>query len=246
MRFFFPLLLLVPGWLQAEASWMCAEYSGKGNGTRQISKARPLHWYANSLSSFDGEIKWRAQHEDGWSKIHADVKRIGTWAGQAVVDVLLTNEASGRPFGKFVLIGKAGLFRPVVWLLNDVGVEFSPSRIVTVAGTSVLVSRHRIPGTGNGYLEDYITFDRQNRVPVHLPIATVISAELKRLLPPGRGVWKGGGFDVESLRYRNYVWNDRDANCCPSGGKVDIQLALRDNAITVVNGAYLPEAETSR
>lgn len=42
------------------------------------------------------------------------------------------------------------------------------------------------------------------------------------LLGEGQGVWKGevNTFEEEALKFRFFVWNSGDANCCPSGGTV--------------------------
>jgi hypothetical protein len=67
MRLFIAVLLPVGSWLQAEARWTCVSRSGEGDKIKQIRQARPVQWYTKNLPSFDSEIKWRAEHEDGWS-----------------------------------------------------------------------------------------------------------------------------------------------------------------------------------
>jgi len=119
-------------------------------------------------------------------------------------------------------------------------VLFAPSRIVNVANRAVLVSRHRIDGTGNFYFEDYFIFDRQQNLPVNLAVGRATAAELSKVLPPRRSVWKGGGFDVSSLHCASGVWKDGDANRSPSGGRVNIQFGIRGNTVVVLNTRYDP------
>ena len=55
------------------------------------------------------------------------------------------------------------------------------------------------------FIEDYFVFDKQANVPINLNLKGVIGAELNRLLPAGRGVWKSGRIDITSLHYTSPV-----------------------------------------
>jgi hypothetical protein len=197
-----------------------------------------LRWFTTNLPAFDSEIKRRVTHERNWGEITSEVKYIGAFGGRKVVDVLFSTTGSEKPVAKLILLGDRSQFRPVVWILDDAGVTFTPSRIIEVAGTPVLVSRHRVSGTGNFYFEDYFVFDRDKAIPINLGIDAVIAAELARTLPPGRSVWKGGGFDIDSLRYSSGVWNEHDANCCPTGGRIEMTLGIRGNTVIVRDARY--------
>jgi len=104
----------------------------------------------------------------------------------------------------------------------------------------ILATRMLIPGTGNNYYEDYFWFSPGG--PVRIDIET-ITAALKSILPAGSGVWKGGGLDMRSLSYHNSVWKDRDANCCPSGGAVDIRFRIDDGRVIVTSKHFDPLAK---
>ena len=44
----------------------------------------------------------------------------------------------------------------------------------------------------------------------------------KRELKQGEGVWKGTAlsFSDDKIEFEFYIWNEGDANCCPTAGKV--------------------------
>lgn len=224
----------------SKAPWLCRTYSGKGERTITVRDAHALSWFANHLGDFDSETAWVVKHESGWDSIKAVVTSVGKFHRRDVVQILFTIPGKPSPVGKLVLVGDPGQFRPVIWILAETEIEFSPPAIVQVSGTTVLVNRDWIPGTGNFYFEDYFVFDDDSEIPVSLRFDEGISSELKKLLPPGRAVRKGGGFHIESLHYTQGVWKEGDPNCCPSAGKVDIQFAIKDNAAVVVSAAYDP------
>ena len=63
------------------------------------------------------------------------------------------------------------------------------------------------------------------------------------LVPDGCGIWKGGGFDIRTLTYRKPVWCDGDANCCPSGGRVEIDFRIDDDQLVPIRNVYFPPGE---
>ncbi|MBI5083027.1 MAG: hypothetical protein HZB13_00290, partial [Acidobacteria bacterium] len=100
-------------------------------------------------------------------------------------------------------------------------VERGPVEIYALSGETVLATRDRMSGTGANYVEAYWVFDDGG--PVLLDQSVILSA-LKEVLPKGLGVWKGYGLDMKNLCFRMPVWRDGDANCCPSGGSVALQI----------------------
>lgn len=113
--------------------------------------------------------------------------------------------------------------------------------ILEVAGHQVLAYRAHPGGTGNFYVEYYFLFDPKTRLPKPLDLQP-IEAKLAEILPAGHAVWKGGGFDIASLTYTHFVWQEGDGNCCPSGGSVSMKLAIRDLALVVVDAVYSPQS----
>ena len=109
--------------------------------------------------------------------------------------------------------------------------------IATVQGTPVLIYRTRVPGTGYFFIEYYFIYDKDKKTPVRINMSGIYNS-LSRALPKDHSVWKGGGLDFEKITFSHAVWKDGDANCCPSGGRVDLKLSLKDGKIIVVEERY--------
>lgn len=91
------------------------------------------------------------------------------------------------------------------------------------------------------YVPDWRT---EHRTVTLLPASSPLenyAANLERLeeiLPDGKAVWKGGGFDIEPLTYTQSVWQTGNGNCCPSGGRIDMQLAIEDYQLVIKETSY--------
>ncbi len=220
--------------------WLCWMYSGKDHSARVIERAESLEHYLNRLPSFDSQVQWFVDHHPQGRHLSGKIETIGTFSGRDVVDILFTVGDRPNPFGKMVLIGKSNSFKPVVWILDEMGVDLSRSSITNVGTREVLFSRCRISGTGNFYLEDYLVFDEKDQIPVNLRPDAVIREALLKVLPKGSGVRKGGGFDIPSLTFVSPVWKDGDGNCCGNGGRIEIKLELNDDRLTVIHTDFDP------
>ena len=87
------------------------------------------------------------------------------------------------------------------------------------------------PGTGH-FIKEHIFLISLGTNPLDLmvPVRFVPAPDsYKEKLKPGEGVWKGGtnSFDDNGLFFTFYIWNERDGNCCPTGGKVVGQYSLK-------------------
>ncbi len=51
----------------------------------------------------------------------------------------------------------------------------------------------------------------------------------------------GSAFNIETLSHTSPVWQAGDAHCCPSGGSVRIQFALKDHMLTVTSQSFDPK-----
>jgi hypothetical protein len=60
-------------------------------------------------------------------------------------------------------------------------------------------------------------------------------------LPPGHGIWKGVVVDPRTFSARSSVWRDGDGNCCPSGGEVDVRLALKGRRLEIESQSCRPD-----
>ena len=59
-------------------------------------------------------------------------------------------------------------------------------------------------------------------------------------LPPCFTIWKGLSIDMLALTVESPVWIEGDGNCCPSGGKLTVQLELDDRVLRIVQQEHSP------
>lgn len=195
-----------------------------------------MEWFTASIGQFGGEAK-HLQPEP-------EIYRPGRFHDREVVELLFFDAENGRAAAKLVLLAGGHEFRPLIFNSGDL--YFEHASIVSAANTTFLVNRDRISGTAAEEIESYFVLDESQGVPINVPFDEVIRTRLRTLLPAGKGVWKGGGFDVGTLRFTKDVWKNGDANCCPTAGTVTIQLALKDNRPVVVSAKYKPRADVRR
>ncbi len=103
-----------------------------------------------------------------------------------------------------------------------------PSFFVETDGHWILCTDRQVSGTGALREEKYWVWDSVKCVPRELELYRPFWKALDVLLPEGHGIWKGGGPNIRTLFYEKWTWRDGDGNCCPSGGKVRIQLGLKN------------------
>jgi hypothetical protein len=241
------LLLLPQSWEpgsrpKEQGRWLCWMYSGKGARAIAASQAHPVDWFAHHIFEFDYELAVRLPVEPELRELGAEIRDAGTFAGREVREIEFRKPGSRDPMAKMIPLGAGDEFRPVVFIVADTAVTFSPPRVARVAGTEILVSRHGIAGTGNFYYEDYFVWDEALQIAVNLAVDAAIIDETRRLLPSGREIRRGGGFDVDRLRYAAPVWQEGDPNCCPTAGRVEIQFELIGPALHVVTSRYDPDS----
>jgi len=74
-------------------------------------------------------------------------------------------------------------------------------------------------GTGHSVTESVFAIGSENTLAeVVFPNVVGVNVELK----PGEGVWKGVSTKLsdDKLEFEYYIWNEGDANCCPTAGSV--------------------------
>lgn len=73
-------------------------------------------------------------------------------------------------------------------------------------------------------------------------------ADLADQLPPGLAVWKGVGYRWPALMAETSLWQDNDANCCPTGGDAWVSLAIEGDRLVIehlqVNDPLITAATT--
>jgi hypothetical protein len=107
---------------------------------------------------------------------------------------------------------------------------FEKPDIIEAPFGTVLSIPERISGTAAANDDKYFRWidDRWR-----LLDTTSWTAALRDSLPEGQHVWKGLQIDIRSLSVESGVWRDGDANCCPTGGTVHVQLRLEGDALTI-------------
>lgn len=162
------------------------------------------------------------------------VTKVGFWSGYEVLDI--TNNTIKH---KAIILKDENNKIFILYMhFSDAVSEISESpRIINIQGNELLSYKTRVPGTGNQSVELYYKYDIKKKSPVLLDFSEIIS-EISKIIPKGYGVWKGGGLDLKNLQYSQSVWKPNDANCCPTGGSINLQLSIDKYKIIVINSNY--------
>lgn len=108
---------------------------------------------------------------------------------------------------------------------------------------TIMASEMVFSGTGRQMTAVYFLIDGDTIKRLHTKSG--FKQAFSGLLPDGHGIWKGGGLDLRTLTYRKPVWRDSDANCCPSGGSVEIEFRIDDDQLVPIRSVYLPPESPS-
>jgi hypothetical protein len=176
-------------------------------------------------------------------KFKTEVRKVATLSGFRIYDVFYrfddhvdSKEADWKSIVVEVLPGQ---FREI-YHLQPTAALIKPSFVLKVGSEDILATRDVIPGTGNNYYEDYFWFSPAGAARIDIE---TITKTVRSILPSGYGVWKGGGLDMAALSYHNSVWKEGDANCCPTGGAVDVKFRLDGSRIVVTSKNFDPSAK---
>lgn len=124
---------------------------------------------------------------------------------------------------------KPGKYRLLYVLAGNLGeYKYNPTFLVMTDGNRVLCTDCQMSGSGAFHDERYWVWDSVKCVPRDLKLYRPFHDALDKLLPEGHGIWRGSGPNIRTLFYEKWTWRDGDGNCCPSGGKVRIQLGIKD------------------
>jgi hypothetical protein len=230
------------------SSWQRHVLSGKGESF-DAPQAHPLAYFIRDPFLRDdgyeycgdcapaGKAAVHVQH-----RFKTELIKVGTLGGYTIYDLFYRFDDhvdTGEIDWKSILVEVSpGRYREI-YHLQPTQAEIKPSFFLKAGEEEILATRDLIPGTGNNYYEDYFWFSPAG--PVRIDIETITKA-VQSILPSGLGARKGGGLDMKSLSYRSAVWKDDDANCCPSGGVVDIKFRLDNGKIIVTSKHYDPTA----
>jgi hypothetical protein len=233
-----PITLLSTNW----NVWVYDGKTGKSTVNYYASTNLFASYYDSLIKISDDVLYYQRvtgtlENRDLFTPPLVHVTEIGEWEGYKVLD--LTNKHIKHK--SIVLRDEKGYY----WILytqyhwstaSDVG--DLPS-ITNLNGRSILGYRTRIPGTGHFYIEHYFTVDPVQGTPVEVDTSSIDEA-IKKAVPKGYGVWKGGGLNFKAMTYTQGIWKPGDGNCCPTGGRIDLLLALEQSRLIVTNTHYEP------
>jgi hypothetical protein len=133
----------------------------------------------------------------------------------------------------FDAVGDGSRIQPILAHVNKGTLGdswFERPRIIATAHGLLLMIPDRIGGTAAANEDIYYRWDRSAWR--QLETQSWLE-ELARRLPKGFGVWKGIVPDLQRMKAGSAVWRDGDANCCPTGGSVCVELAYRKDALVI-------------
>ncbi|MFZ3264152.1 MAG: hypothetical protein WA172_09130 [Terriglobales bacterium] len=219
--------------------WALHSYSGKRDFYVDQPNCHPLTYFSIDPKRFDyGEDLLVKQPADLKDKVES--QPIGRIAEFTVYEVV-HNINDGDLVMKMILVKrKAGEFCEIFQQQYDaVSVTVEPAYLVNVDSETILATSDRVTGNGAFLIEEYWAFDKDGPIP--LDASAKISEITLKLLPQGRTIMNGSAFNIETLSYSSPVWQAGDAHCCPSGGSVRIQFALKDHMLTVTSQSFDPK-----
>ena len=245
------LFLLLMAWVACLAyaesanevrQWEITIEDGKGVAPRKYAY-KP---FSNIDKEYAQKIKeicdWIIVDDDKNSEISKDaqaqytekflkISNIGTWGKWNVIDV--TNANINH---KGILLQDKNKKYYILYLQFDetISVDYLPS-IENVQGRKVLIADVELSGTAREHTENYFVLDSSGN-PAQIDVSAIRKATNKAV-PPGWGVWKGG-IDIRDPVYSSPVWKRNDANCCPTGGEITINVSLVGSALQVKRVQY--------
>lgn len=164
-------------------------------------------YHSGSMTLADGSTLW-FQQQSG----HTDEDGMGT--------AMVVMQAEGERL------------KPIFWLAGPIGVmplETYRSEDTENAPIYVAVPAYG-QGTGNQWVGSMFHWNGPNAAPTEIDAQSWLIA-LDGALPEGLGVRKGPEFHWGWLAAESPLWQDDDANCCATGGRVFIDLQVEGDAL---------------
>jgi hypothetical protein len=156
--------------------------------------------------------------------------RLGTLGGKQVYAVQYPSGLTG------VLVERQpDRFLPVLYVNPELQID--RLEVMKVGNNEDLLA-YSTTMSGTGHFTQDWYFVLENGIPKSIHYRTVLADELKKILPANSGVWKGRGFNAETFVFSQSVWKQGDANCCPTGGSVEVVLGLEKNRFVVESSHY--------
>jgi uncharacterized protein len=128
------------------------------------------------------------------------------------------------------------------WLLQvdgeGGGNVYMKPELLKVQGAQMLHLPVSVPGTGDFNASSLFRREGSRWIEVD---STSWEKDLAAKLPEGLAVWKGIWPDWKRMHASTGMYRAKDANCCATGGRAEIELALRGNRIDLVSFTLLPQ-----
>jgi hypothetical protein len=115
-----------------------------------------------------------------------------------------------------------------------------PSLDVVQVGDRPVLAYHASMG-GNSCNELTGFFVQEGDDVAVVKVDEAIQAALEKVLPDGCFVWNGGGFDLASLTYKQFVWGGNDCHANPTYGTVRIEFDLVGHDLVARHCRYSPK-----
>lgn len=127
--------------------------------------------------------------------------------------------------------GADGRLAPVAWAFH--GAHYEPPVLIEHETGLYVAAAGVIAGTG-AFNADVLFRWTPGAV---APLVQIDNESwrdgLDARLPDGLEAWKGVAFDYESLTAVTALWQDDDANCCPTGGEAVLTFALEGDRLVL-------------
>lgn len=161
-----------------------------------------------------------------------------------------STEEEGMGSAMIVMTADGATLTPIFWLAGPLGVLDLETWKPDEGPTYVAVPAYG-QGTGNQWVGSMFRWNGAGVAPTEIDVQTWLDA-LNDDLPEGLGVWKGPEFHWGWMVAESPLWQDSDANCCATGGRVYAQLRVEgdvliawditvEDAILTVAGNVEPE-----
>lgn len=201
---------------------------GNGNASRIVNfPSQPLDVYRR----FPPPMR-----HTGFDSIYAvpgkpegSTELLGTLGGKRVYVVRYSDGLTG-----VVVERETDRFLPVLYVKPELQIE--RLQVMKVGNEDLLAYSTTISGTGHFTVDYYFTLD--HGIPKSVHYNSALREELQKILPKGDGVWKGGGFNADTFMFSHSVWEEGNANCCPTGGSVEVVFGLEKGQFVVKSSRY--------
>jgi uncharacterized protein len=121
--------------------------------------------------------------------------------------------------------------------VEGAGNVYAKPQLLRAGGMQLLHLPVSVPGTGDFNASSLYRREGSRWIQVD---SASWEKDLAAQLPKGLAVWKGIWPDWKRMHASTGLYRAKDANCCATGGRAEIELALHGNRIDLVSFQVLP------